>query len=124
MESEHARLDRLLLSLDDALAAGADDLLDRVKEVADVLGQHLEHEEDEALPLIQSVWTPPDWRVFGRAMSRRQGVRGAAAWVPWVTDGLSRAERRRFPSRLPAPLRAVNRLIWAPHYRKRRLWEF
>jgi hemerythrin-like domain-containing protein len=124
MEAEHARLDPLLASFDEALDVGATDLLDRVKEVAAVLGQHLEHEEKEALPLIQSVWTPADWRVFGRAMARRQGVRGAAVWVPWITDGISRAEQRGFLARLPAPVRAVDRLVWAPRYRRRRLWTF
>jgi len=124
MEAEHARLDPLLAEFDEALEAGAADLLDRAKRIADVLGQHLEHEENEALPLIQSVLTPADWRVFGRAMARRQGVRGAAVWVPWIIDGLAPGEQRSFLHRLPAPVRAINRLLWAPRYRARRLWEF
>jgi hypothetical protein len=124
MEAEHARLDPLLASYDEALAAGATDLAVRAKEIGAVLGRHLEHEEEEALPLIQSVMTPQDWRAFGRAMARRQGVRGASNWIPWVTEGMPQAERRRFLAKFPAPLRLVNRLLWAPRYRRRNLWAF
>jgi iron-sulfur cluster repair protein YtfE (RIC family) len=122
MEAEHARLDPLLEELGRALAANAADLAERVETLTAVLDQHLEHEEDEALPLIQEVMTPADWKEFGRAMARRQGVKGAAAYVPWIIDGIPRADRRRFLAHLPAPVRAINRLAWTPRYRRRRLW--
>jgi hypothetical protein len=124
MEAEHARLDPLLESYDEALAGGSSDLAVRAKELGAVLGRHLEHEEEEALPLIQSVMTPRDWRGFGRAMARRQGVRGASHWVPWVTDGMPRSEQRGFLARFPGPLRLLNRTLWAPRYRRRHLWRF
>jgi hypothetical protein len=124
MEAEHGRLDPLLAAFDDALDSDAPDLHVRVKELADVLGQHLEHEEAEALPLIQEVMTPGDWGVFRRAMARRQGVRGAAVWVPWITDGMPGDERRRVLRRFPAPLRVVHRLLWEPRYRARNLWAY
>jgi hypothetical protein len=124
MEAEHARLDPLLASYDEALTAGASDLAVRAKELGAVLGRHLEHEEEEALPLIQSVMTPRDWRDFGRAMARRQGIRGAANWIPWITDGMPPSEKRGFLARFPAPLRLVNRLLWSPRYRGRHLWRF
>ena len=124
MEAEHARIDPMLTEIDLALDGDADDLVVRAKELADVLGGHLEHEEEEALPLIQELMTPADWRAFGRAMARRQGVRGVADWIPWITDGMSPADERRFLARFPAPLRLVNRLLWAPRYHRRRLWRF
>ncbi len=124
MAAEHAALDPLLTDFDRALEGGAGDLVVRTKELASVLGRHLEHEEDAALPLIQDLLTPADWRAFGRAMAREQGLRGAAVWVPWITDGMPRADRRRFLARLPAPVRVVAGLVWEPRYRRRRLWEF
>jgi Hemerythrin HHE cation binding domain len=123
MEAEHARLDPLIEEFDRALADGTDDLLDRAKALTAVLDEHLEHEEEDALPLIQEVMTPADWKEFGRAMARRQGVRGAAVYVPWITDGATRAERRRFLAQLPPPVRALNRLVWTPRYRRRHMWE-
>jgi hypothetical protein len=124
MEAEHARLDPLLATYDEALASGAPDLAVRARELGEVLGRHLEHEEEEALPLIQAVMTPRDWRAFGRAMARAQGVRGVSNWIPWIVDGMSRSERKGFLARFPAPLRLVNRLVWAPRYRGRHLWGF
>ena len=83
---------------------------------------HLEHEEDDALPLIQSVLTPADWAAFARQMRRRQGITGAAVYVPWVLDGAPRAEQQQFLAALPAPVRVIARLVWEPRYRKRNLW--
>jgi iron-sulfur cluster repair protein YtfE (RIC family) len=122
MEEEHARIDPLLAAVDRALEADAADLGERVRELAEVLEAHLEHEEEAALPLIQAVLTPADWGEFRRAMARRQGIRGAAVWVPWITDGMSPADRHAFLSRLPAPLRVLNRLLWTPRYHRRHLW--
>lgn len=42
--------------------------------------------------------------------------------MPWVVDGIAPIERSRFLTALPAPVRELNRVIWEPHYRKRRLW--
>jgi iron-sulfur cluster repair protein YtfE (RIC family) len=122
MESEHARLDPLLETFDQGLAQDATDLTERAKALTAVLERHLDHEEEEALPLIQEVMTPEDWREFGRAMARRQGVRGASVYIPWIKDGMSRADRHRFLGELPPPVRALDRLIWSPRYRRRHLW--
>lgn len=124
MEAEHARIDPLLDGVDRALEDGAEDLVVRAKELADVLGQHLEHEEEQALPFIQQVLTPADWRAFGRAMARKQGIRGAANWIPWIQDGMAPSDARRFLARFPAPLRLLDRLLWSPRYARRRLWQF
>jgi iron-sulfur cluster repair protein YtfE (RIC family) len=123
MESEHARLDPLIEAFDQGLAEDATDLTERAKALTAVLDRHLDHEEEEALPLIQEVMTPGDWREFGRAMARRQGVRGASVYVPWIKDGMPRAGQRRFLGELPPPVRALDRLVWTPRYRRRHLWE-
>jgi hypothetical protein len=124
MEVEHARIDPLLVGFDQALEDDAEDLVVRVKELTDVLGRHLEHEEEEALPFIQEVLTPADWRAFARAMAREQGIRGASVWIPWIVDGMAPADADTFLARFPAPLRLVDRLLWTPRYERRRLWRF
>jgi hypothetical protein len=55
-------------------------------------------------------------------MARAQGVKGAAVYVPWIIDGATTAERKRFFSVLPAPVRVISRLVWEPRYRHRGLW--
>jgi iron-sulfur cluster repair protein YtfE (RIC family) len=123
MEAEHAVLDPLLSAVDDALTGRPEQPLDaRLHELAAALDAHLTHEENRALPLIQSVLTLEDWRGFAKAMARAQGFKGAAVYVPWIVDGASTAERKRFFSVLPRPVMVINRVLWEPRYRQRRLW--
>jgi iron-sulfur cluster repair protein YtfE (RIC family) len=123
MEAEHAVLDPLLSAVDEALTSRPEEPLDkRLQDLAAALDGHLKHEENSALPLIQSVLTSEDWRGFAKSMARAQGVKGAAVYVPWIVDGATTAERKRFFSALPAPVRVINRLLWEPRYRHRGLW--
>lgn len=125
MEREHAVVEPLLAAVDEALAAPpdpADVLLDRVRELRTSLGGHLVHEETGALPLIRAVLPRRDWAEFAADVRRRQGVRGAAVFVPWVIDGIRPTDRSRFLAAMPPPVRVLNRLTWEPRYRKLRLW--
>ena len=119
MEAEHAQIDPLLTAVDDALTGSASDLAAHVAGLASALEWHLKHEEDSALPLIQSVCTPADWRAFAGEMRRRQGVQGAAIYVPWILDSTPPDEQRRFLAALPAPVRLISRVLWEPRYRQR-----
>jgi iron-sulfur cluster repair protein YtfE (RIC family) len=123
MEAEHAQIDPLLAAVDDALTGSASNLAAHVAGLASSLEWHLRHEEEAALPLIQSVCTPADWRAFAGAMRRRQGIKGAAIYVPWILDGAAPEGQRRFLAALPAPVRVISRLLWEPRYRQRGLWK-
>lgn len=125
MAAEHGRLDPLLETLDAALEDPSVDPADLASAVADlemVLGSHMKHEEDAALPLIQEVLDPEDWAAFGKVIARKQKLSGAAAYVPWVIDGASDAQRAAFFTAMPAPVKVLNRLFWSPRYHKRHPW--
>ena len=122
MEAEHSRIDPLLRSVDTALADCAPELPDLVRALAATLDDHLKHEEDSALPLMQDVLTAADWARFTGRMREVQGLRGAALFVPWVVDGTPPADRAAFLGSMPPPVRALNRLFWEPGYRRRGLW--
>ena len=122
MKAEHSVLDPLLESVERILDGQPGDLAGCVRELTATLCKHLDHEETSALPLIQSVLTPADWRGFAGQMRRRQGVKGAAVYIPWVLDGQPPAKQRRFLAALPAPARLISRALWEPRYRKRQLW--
>jgi hypothetical protein len=124
MEAEHARIDPLLAAVDAALPGQGANLVAQVQELSAVLAYHLKHEEDSALPLIQSVLTPADWKGFRSAMTRAQGIKGAAVFIPWLVDGLSVADQRRSMANMPPPARMLNRLFWSSRYRERNLWSF
>ncbi|MET9381645.1 hemerythrin domain-containing protein [Streptomyces sp. NPDC002928] len=122
MEAEHARIDPLLAAVDTALADRATELPDLVRALAATLADHLKHEEDSALPLIQDVLTAADWAAFTGRIRETQGLRGAALFVPWIVDGTSPADRARFLDSMPPPVRVLNRVFWQGSYRRRGLW--
>lgn len=122
MEAEHAVIDPLLESIDASLGGQDQRPSAQVEDLVSALDGHFRHEEESALPLIQSVLAPADWRGFGEAMRRRQGIKGAAVYVPWIVDGATAEERRRFFAQLPAPLKVVNSLVLQPRYRRMGLW--
>jgi hemerythrin-like domain-containing protein len=122
MEDEHARLDPLLSALDDDFAAGRAEVGEHVRQLAATFGHHLDHEEREGLPLIQALLTPADWADFAAHIRRRQGVKGAAIYVPWVLDGTPPADQKEFLAALPPPVRLLNRMRWAPRYERLNLW--
>jgi hypothetical protein len=123
MVAEHAQIDPLLAAVDDALAGPAGNLAAHTAELTSALEWHLKHEEEAALPLIQAVCTPADWHAFAGEMRRRQGVKGAATYVPWILDGAAPDRQQRFLAALPAPVRVISRLLWQPRYRRRGLWK-
>jgi iron-sulfur cluster repair protein YtfE (RIC family) len=122
MEAEHAELHPRMDAVDDALANKAADLSQRISELAGVLNNHMRHEEESALPLIQEVCTQKDWNAFRRAMARRQGPKGAAMYVPWILDGLGAEDQRRFLAAMGRPVQVVNKLIFQRRYDNRHLW--
>jgi iron-sulfur cluster repair protein YtfE (RIC family) len=122
MEAEHARIDPLLATVDAALAEGAPRVADKVRALREGLVHHLDHEEQSALPLIQEVLAPADWKAFAGGMRTAQGVKGAAVYVPWIVDGVPGAERDRFLGSMPAPVKVLNGLLWERGYRRRNLW--
>ncbi|MCL2553814.1 MAG: hemerythrin domain-containing protein [Actinomycetia bacterium] len=124
MEAEHSVIDPQLAAVDAAVAAGSDEVAARVEELASALDHHLTHEEVAALPLIQSVMTVREWGGFRLAMGRRQKLSGAAEWVPWIIDGMTPDDARRWLQRFPPPLRMMNRLFWEGRYRGRDLWSY
>ncbi|MFD8307436.1 hemerythrin domain-containing protein [Streptomyces sp. NPDC059690] len=122
MEEEHSRIDPLLAAVDTALRDRAPELPDLVAALRATLDDHLKHEEDSALPLMQDVLTAADWAAFTGRMRQTQGLRGASVFVPWIVDGAPPADRAAFLGAVPPPVRILNRLLWQGSYRRRGLW--
>jgi iron-sulfur cluster repair protein YtfE (RIC family) len=122
MEEEHSRIDPLLAAVDTALRDRAPELPDLVAALRATLDDHLKHEEDSALPLMQDVLTVADWAAFTGRMRQTQGLRGASVFVPWIVDGAPPADRAAFLGAVPPPVRILNRLLWQGSYRRRGLW--
>ncbi|TDD61426.1 hemerythrin domain-containing protein [Actinomadura darangshiensis] len=120
MRAEHARTVPLIGRVDAAMAGGGD-LPGAVRDLREALELHLRHEEMSALPLAEAVLADGEWRALA-GEARRRCEAGTPLFVPWVVDGIAPVERSRFLTALPEPLRELNRVMWEPRYRKRRLW--
>ncbi|MEV5652265.1 hemerythrin domain-containing protein [Nocardia sp. NPDC052254] len=122
MAAEHAALHPALTAVEEGFRAPDNDLDDRITTLARILGDHMEHEENSALPLIQEVLTSKDWDAFRGAMARRQGPSGAAVYVPWVLDDTTARQRKTFLAAMPGPVAIVNSVLWERRYRNHGWW--
>jgi hypothetical protein len=125
MQEQHRRLEALLAAVDEALRDGDHTALALgAEELAAALDDHLEQEEELALPLIQAMLTEQDWAAFDTTARRLQGRRGIAVFLPWLLDGTPLSEQRRLLSLLPARIRVGYRALWRPRYLAKHLWAF
>ena len=123
MEAEHARLDPLLDEVDASLAAtGVAGLAANVSALAVALAAHMEHEEDQALPLVEAHLGQEGWAAFRKAVGKSQGLRGGAEFFPWMLDGAPAETSKRVLSMLPAPARLLYRAVWRPGYARTPRW--
>jgi hypothetical protein len=117
MEAEHGEIDPIL----EACAAGfarlaghADDdcrraLAVRLIAARERLGDHLKHEETEAIALIQELFTQEDWeRLEKEHFSSGVGLRDVLALVPWVLHDVPGPIRRE----LFAKTGGMHKLMW------------
>ena len=118
MEAEHAEIDPILEACAEGfarLAANADEdaraaLAVRLVAARERLGQHLQHEETEAIAILQQVMTHAEWEQlekehFSSGLSFRQVMR----IVPWVLDGLPAEVIRRL---MKEPGGKVHFVLW------------
>ena len=124
METEHAQIDPELERVDRALAEhDAKRLVDSVHTLAAGLTAHMRHEENEALPLIDTHLGPSGWDAFGREIRKTQGgLRGGATYLPWVLDGASPSTQADVLALLPPPARILYRRVWTPKYQRAAHW--
>jgi iron-sulfur cluster repair protein YtfE (RIC family) len=123
MEAEHARIDPLLSRVDASLAAtdGAA-LVENTGALARVLAAHMEHEENQALPLIEAHLGPAGWAAFRKAAGKSQGLKGGAELFPWMLDGAPAGTSKRVLGMLPPPARLLYRAAWRPRYARTPRW--
>ncbi|MGI8880274.1 MAG: hemerythrin domain-containing protein [Jatrophihabitans sp.] len=117
MELEHAQLDPQLGRVDAAFASGGAAAA-TIDDLAAGLGAHMRHEENEALPLIETQLGRPGWDVFTRGIRKTQGLRGAAVYLPWLLDGAPQAVQQEVLGMLPPPARVLYRRLWRRKYRR------
>jgi iron-sulfur cluster repair protein YtfE (RIC family) len=123
MEAEHLHLEPLLSQVDGALVASdLAGLAEGASALATALTAHMEHEEQDALPLVESHLGAQGWAAFGKTAGKSAGLKGAAELVPWMLDGAPPATSKRLLNMLPPPARLLYRALWRPGYARTSRW--
>lgn len=120
MAAEHAVLGPLLEDIDRALAGGESAPQARA-ELATKLQEHLTHEEEAALPLIDATLTAEQWMSFGQAATQRLGP-NMPKYLPWLLDGADEDTTGRVLSVIPEPVQQTYRNEWRPAYAAKDWW--
>jgi Tfp pilus assembly protein FimV len=120
MVEEHAALAPLLETIDQALDRG-DSAPQARTELAERLQQHLEHEEQAALPLVDETVSLDQWIQFGQAAAERVGP-NMPNYLPWLLDGADADTTGRVLGVMPAPVQQTYRNEWQPAYAAKRWW--
>ncbi|QJY45870.1 nitroreductase/quinone reductase family protein [Pseudonocardia broussonetiae] len=105
MEAEHDLVDPLLAACAAGFARGGparDRLAVDIAALADALGAHLDHEEADALALVQTHLTQDDWaRVEREHFAPAYGPRDLLAVLGWVLHDLPAEEARALRAASP-----------------------
>lgn len=126
METEHALIAKLAGSVERWLAqwiATADStppqsrateaLISEMTSLADLVGDHLNAEEERVVPLINENITDAEWRAVterGAAFLNGRNVWFGIAFVGMALEASTTEERRRFLAGMPPPQRLLVRL--------------
>ncbi|WP_371666288.1 hemerythrin domain-containing protein [Streptomyces sp. NBC_01108] len=124
MEAEHAVIDPLLTDIDAALAdrdTGAERLGGLVDTLFTDLNAHLDHEEREALALMDLTMSPEQWTAFSVEQKDRIGS-DANRYLPWLLDDIDAARVAAILGKLPPPLRAAYETEWRAAYADLDIW--
>jgi hypothetical protein len=120
IKAEHAALRPLLETIDDALDSG-ESAPEARADLAARLREHLTHEEEAALPVIDSTLTDEQWIQFGEASVARIGA-DMPTLLPWVLDGADAERTKAVLGVLPEPVQQTYRNEWQPAYEAKNWW--
>lgn len=123
MEVEHERIDPLITAVDTALLnADTAWLAEATAMFRQELLAHLTHEERDAVPLLDSVLAPKDWKQFSRQQRKSVGFKGAAEFFPYILDEADPERAAHVTKTLPPPLRMLVGRVWRPRYAEHAYW--
>ncbi|MFF4115037.1 hemerythrin domain-containing protein [Streptomyces sp. NPDC001714] len=124
MEAEHGVIDPLLADIDAALA-DRDSGLERLTGLTDTLytklSAHLDHEERDALELMDITLTQQQWQDFSAEQRTRVGD-DSARYLPWMLDDIDAAKVANILGKMPEPLRNAYENDWRKAYDDLAIW--
>jgi hemerythrin-like domain-containing protein len=122
MVAEHRSLTAAIQAIDAALANGVG-VTTAAQELGDVLGNHLDHEEQQVFPLLERHLSRGEWRRFLLTERRRRSPRERPEFLTWVLDNASDQDTAAVLAELPRPAHLVYRRVLRPRYQAQRRWQ-
>jgi hypothetical protein len=122
MVAEHRGLTAAIQAVDAALARGVG-VTTAARELGDVLGDHLDHEEQQVFPLLERHLSRGEWRRFLLTERRRRPARERPEFLTWVLDSASDEDTAAVLAELPRPAHLVYRRLLRPRYQAQRRWQ-
>jgi hemerythrin-like domain-containing protein len=122
MVAEHRGLTAAIGAVDAALASGVG-VTTAARELGDVLGDHLDHEEQQVFPLLERHLSRGEWRRFLLTERRRRPPRERPEFLTWVLDDASDEDTAAVLAELPRPAHLVYRRLLRPRYQAQRRWQ-
>jgi hypothetical protein len=120
MAEEHAAIEPRLEALDRSLVERAPTAAAH-SDLETHLLQHLEHEEHDALPLVDRTLSEEQWMTFGQASAQAMGP-DMPSYMPWLLEGVGDDEATHLLSVVPPPVRQVYADEWRPAFVARDRW--
>ncbi|MGW7420477.1 hemerythrin domain-containing protein [Streptomyces sp. NPDC054813] len=124
MEAEHGVIDPLLADIDAALA-DRDSGLERLTGLTDTLytrlGGHLDHEERDALALMDITLSQEQWQAFSAEQRTRIGD-DSSRYLPWLLDDIGAVKVANIIGKMPEPLRNAYENDWRQAYEDLDIW--
>jgi hypothetical protein len=118
LEAQHEDMDPLFTAVGDRsrpVAERADDL----ERLHEMLNDHLDEEEREAVPLILTHYGKAKWDADGEKVQAAIDQRKLPVIFGWLGSASTEAQRAEALRTVPAVPRLLFRLLWWPAYRKR-----
>jgi hemerythrin-like domain-containing protein len=120
MQAEHDELGPLLDAVDAGLDRG--EAASRARADLDAsVRNHLRHEEDECLPLVDRTLDVDQWMAFGQAAIEKFGPDMQTLW-PWLLEDVEAPRAAEVLQLLPEPARDAYRTEWQPAYAAEAWW--
>jgi iron-sulfur cluster repair protein YtfE (RIC family) len=121
MVEEHRRLPEALAAVDAAIR-GDGELTQPVELLATLVLDHLAHEEQAVVPLIEHHLSQAQWHTFMLKERRRLPPRQRPEFLTWILDDASEHDADVVLREIPAPGRLVYRRILRPRYQAEHRW--
>jgi hemerythrin-like domain-containing protein len=118
LEADHGRLDPLLLAVAD-VTRPLRERADHLQELHGLLNAHLDREDAAVLPLLRAHVSAKEWEDLEAHARQETSDLSLPRLVGWLAGAADAELREAVLEAMPAPVRVLFRVFWAPAYQRR-----